>query len=121
MSRTIVSLAVMVALLVLTAAGPCLACSLPNQNTPAQGSCCHHGGCEKPAKTPAPQSCASPDLGVLTIERPWTQVVHAAADVLSPETVAHSAPAISHRNALLPLVDAYSPPDLCLLNSVFNI
>jgi len=120
-SRTIASLTVMVALLVLSVAGPCLACSVPDQTTPAQGSCCHHGGCEKPAKAPAPQSCAFPDLGIPAIERAWTHVAHAAADVLSPETVAHSAPVISHGLAAFPPVEAYSPPDLRLLKSVFNI
>ena len=121
MSRTIVSVAVMVALLVLTMAGPCLACSVPNQTAPTQGSCCHHGGCEKPTRGPAPQRCASPDLSILAIERAWTQVAHAAADVLSPETVALAAPVITPRVAPLAPVDVYSPPDLCLLNSVFNI
>jgi len=110
----------MVALLVLTMAGPCLACSIPNQTSPGQGSCCHHGGCEKPNKTPAPQSCISPDLGVLAIERAWAHVVD-TADVLSPETVVLPARVISHRGAPLAPVDVYSPPDLCLLNSVFNI
>jgi len=119
-SRTIVSLAIVVALLVLAMAGPCLACSIPNQTTPARGSCCHHGGCEKPTKAPASQNCASPDLGVLAIERAWTHVVD-AADVLTPAPIVQPAGVISDRGASLAPVDVYSPPDLCLLNSVFNI
>jgi hypothetical protein len=120
-SQSITSLAVVIALLALSTAGPCLACSTSIEVVPEKNSCCHHGGCEKPTKAPAPQGCASPDLAVATIEQAWTQVAHAGASVLAPVTIAYSAPMAADESERLPFVDKYSPPDLYLRNSVLNI
>src|SRR5258708_3264875 len=101
--------------------GPCLACSVSIQVVPDQKSCCHHGGCEKPTKAPAPTGCATPDLSLATIERAWTQVAHAGASALAPVAIAYSAPLAADDSKRLPLVDEYSPPDIYLRNSVLNI
>jgi hypothetical protein len=120
-SRRTTSLAVVIALLALSTAGPCLACSLSIQVVPEKTSCCHHGGCEKPTKAPAPQGCTTPDLGAATIEQAWTQVAHAGASILAPVTIARSAPMAADESKRLPFFDEYSPPHLYLRNSVLNI
>ncbi len=94
---------------------------MSTQVAPDQKSCCHHGGCEKPTKTPAPTGCATPDLVPAMIERAWTQVAHAGACVPMPVAIAHAAPLAADESNRLPFVDAYSPPDLYLRNSVLNI
>jgi hypothetical protein len=119
-SRRTTSLAIVIALLALSTAGPCLACSMSIQSVPEKISCCHHGGCEKPTKAPAPQGCATPDLAVATIELAWTQVAHAGACVLIPVTISYSARISGAAAKTLPF-DEYSPPDLYLRNSVLNI
>jgi hypothetical protein len=120
-SRRTTSLAVVIALLALSTAGPCLACSMSIQVVPEKSSCCHRGGCDKPTKAPEPQGCATPDLTVATIEQAWTQVAHAGACVHMPVTVAYAAPVAADESKRLPFFDEYSPPHLYLRNSVLNI
>jgi hypothetical protein len=120
-SQRTTGLAIVIALLALTTAGPCLACSMSIQVVPEKTSCCHHGGCEKPTKAPAPQGCTTLDLGVATIEQAWTQVAHAGASILLPVTIVYSAPMAADESKRLPFVDEYSTPYLYLRNSVLNI
>jgi hypothetical protein len=120
-SRTVTSLAIVIALVALSMVGPCLACSVSIRTGPDRNSCCHHGGCEKPTKTPAAPRCSTPDVSLVMIERAWTQVAHAGACVLMPVAIAHPAHLAADESKRLPIVDAYSPPDLYLRNSVINI
>lgn len=121
MIRAITSIALTVALLAISMAGPCLACPAPTKASPESGSCCHHGSCQKPTQAPAPQGCATPDLASTPIELAWTQTAHAIYGVLAPVAMAHVT-AVTPRPAMrVALVDPYSPPDLCLLNSVLTV
>jgi len=119
--RTITSLTAVMALVALSMVGPCLACSASIQVVPDENSCCHHGGCEKPTKAPAPAGCATPELGLATMERARTQMAHAVASVLTPFDIAYSVMLTADESTRLPIIDEYSPPDVYLRNSVLNI
>jgi hypothetical protein len=117
--RILVSLGIVVALILLSAAGPCLACSPSSPGTPSPASCCHHGGCEKPAKSHAPLSCASPVSDLATLEQSWTQMDHAVAPAF--EAATQNAVVVSAVNLPPPPETHLSTLDLSLFNSVFLI
>ena len=119
MGRILVSLGIVIALILLSAAGPCLACSASSPGTRSPASCCHHGGCEKPARSHAPLSCASPDSNLATLEQSWTQMDHAVAPAFEAST--QNAVVVSALDVPPPPETHLSTPDLSLFNSVFLI
>ena len=116
--RIVISLAVVSVLMVLAVAGPCLGCSAPNPDIRTAGSCCHHGGCEKPTRIPARSGCDTLDAGLAAVGQTSAQIAYDAA--------ATATPVIADRAALVPFSpptfsDPYSPPHIYLLNSVLIV
>ena len=117
MIRAITSIVAASALLAILTADACAACWAPVQKAT---HCCHPAGhCDTAGKTPAHRECASQAVDLGSVEQP-------AAHVVIIEPVSYPAPVAivsvaPHFDWRLSDTDPYSPPDLCVLNSVFTI
>ncbi|MCX6624807.1 MAG: hypothetical protein NTY38_27845 [Acidobacteria bacterium] len=120
MVRSIASLLVAAALLVVTTALPCLACGSPAMQM-KPGSCCNsHGRCPMPVSKTLHLECGTPALSAFILEKAaWDAGIAVPAPV-AVVAEAHRVASPAFRTPL-PGILSYSPPELYLLNSVFTI
>jgi hypothetical protein len=118
--RTITSIGVVLALLVVAAGSPCLGCSDMLRKAGQHGCCKESSRCPMPMKkAPAHEECASPATGLPTVELKLTTlsaslaVITVTASVLVRPAVRTAPPGDTR--------PPHSPPDLCLLNSVLTL
>lgn len=121
MKRSILSLGVMIALIAVALVGPCLACSTKVQSAPVS-SCCHHNdGCQKPGKAPASERCSFTASNPATVQQISTLLLNIVGATVAPGPFMHADPGAVRGPETLRAGIPYSPPDLCILNSVLNI
>lgn len=122
MQRTLTSLGVILALIVVLTGGSCLACSDMLSKAKQHDCCKKSSHCPMPMKkAPVHEECASPATDLSRVEHSLNAMntpVAAPSEALFESIVRDPLPRISPPGgAFVP----YSPPDLCLLNSVLTI
>jgi hypothetical protein len=117
--RSSLSIVIALSIIVALTTGVCLGC--PSLEQKGSGCCDHSNHCKMPKRTPGHQECAA-SVDFSKVEKPSASLLNflipdfAPATGISVALVAHIADGAPGRQA-----DPYSPPDLCLLNSVLTI
>lgn len=122
MQRTLTSLGVILALIVVLTGGSCLACSDMLSKAKQHDCCKKSSRCPMPMKkAPAHQECASPATDLSRVEHSLNAInppLAAPSEALFESIVRDPLPRTSPPDGTEAL---HSPPDLCLLNSVLTI
>ena len=119
MIRTGISIVIALSILFAMTAGVCLACNASGAKMPA---CCQSNHCKMPKRTAGHVECSAPPVDFSKVTKPpdsYSKVVAPAVDSIPaavPLMTAHMRRPVPEQR-----VAPYLPPDLCLLNSVFNV
>ena len=119
MFRTGMSVVVSLAIVMALVAGVCPGCPSLGQ---ASGCCHSTDHCKMPGRTPAHRDCAASPVDFSKAARPADSL----AKIFVPDLVPAATPVVDRlaevrHQAPGHGIDPYSPPDLCLLNSVLTI
>ena len=118
--RSGIGIAAALAIVMALGAGVCPGC--PSLDQKASG-CCHRSDhCKMPVRTPAHKDCAASPVDFSKVAKPADSL----AKILVPDLVPAPTPVVdrlaeARHQAPGQGIDPYSPPDLCLLNSVLTI